>query len=530
MPEETPIQPEPQKINTPEVQDIFSNPPAAAKKEIMEEVTQYGNTGEMIYVMPEKFRKAQRKLSKKDKNKSLVLILCLLVIIVGGGLGFYFWITNYHPNIPVINQIPAITQPEDNNSPSIPTANTSIEQTLKAEIKDQGGETVSWLEFYLPAGAVDPNLKIELTSQAVTDADVFNDYKVVGGIYKIQSTNLILQKSATLRAFYHNKIVESNWENDIVLGYLKDNIWTPLSSVQDAENNLITAQLDLLPSDTFALIVPKNKVTPTTEIFQIAPQISSTIDSDQDGLTDTEETIYRTGVSNPDTDGDGISDGQEIVNLTDPLQAGENKLSAAGLVNIYTNSTFSYSFFYPSSWITRAIPETNNEEVLVITNTGEFFSVSVEKNPDQLSLIDWYSKQSPTTEKGLLTTITVNNQPALWSSDHLTIYISKDENVYVISYNVGTEKEANFKATFKLLINSFQFIVPSAPVASRPDGTLIKYPNSPAVYLIESGSKRAFKSGDIFGKLGYKWANVIEIPITEIFSDGPIIDENEPKK
>ncbi|MDD3102066.1 MAG: hypothetical protein PHE59_02890 [Patescibacteria group bacterium] len=527
MPEETPIQPEPQKTNTSAVQDIFSNPPAAAKREITEEVTQYGTTGEMIYVMPEKFRKAQRKLSKKDKNKSLILILCLLIIIIGGGLGFYFWIKNYHPNIPVITQIPAITQPDENNSSSVPVANTSIEQTLKAEIKDQSGESVSWLEFYLPAGAVDSNLKIELTSEPTTNNDTYNDYKVIGGIYKIQSTNLVLQKSATLRAFYHNKIIESNWESDIALGYLKDNIWTPLSSTQDAENNLVTVQLDLLPSDTFALIVSKNKATPKIETFQVAPQISSTIDSDQDSLTDTEETIYRTGINNPDTDGDGISDGQEIVNLTDPLQAGENKLSAAGLVNIYTNSTFSYSFFYPSSWITRAIPETNNEEVLVITNTGEFFSATVEKNPDQLSLIDWYLKQSPTTERNLLTNITVNNQPALWSSDHLTIYIAKDENVYTVSYNVGTEKEANFKATFKMLINSFQFIIPSSPVSSRPDGTLIKYPDSAMVYLIENGSKRVFKSGEIFEKLGYKWENVIEISADETFLDGSIIDENE---
>ncbi|MFA5050562.1 MAG: thrombospondin type 3 repeat-containing protein [Patescibacteria group bacterium] len=524
MPEETPIQPESQKTDASAVQDIFANPPPAAKKEIIEEVTQYGTTGEMIYVMPEKFRKAQRKLSKKDKNKSLILILCLLIIIVGGGFAFYFWITNYHPNIPVVTQIPAITQPEENNSPSVPAANVSIEQTLKAEIKDQTGETVSWLEFYLPAGAVDQNLKIELISEPITNENTFNDYKVIGGTYKIQSTNLILQKSATLRAFYHNKIVESNWENDIVLGYLKDNIWTPLSSTQDVENNLIIAQLDLLPSDTFALIVSKSKAIPQTEIFQIAPQISSTVDSDQDSLTDTEETIYRTSVNNPDTDGDGISDGQEIANLTDPLQTGENKLSAAGLINIYTNSTFSYSFFYPSSWITRAIPETNNEEVLVITNTGEFFSATAEKNPDQLSLIDWYSKQSPTTEKSSLTAVIVNNQPALWSSDHLTIYISKGENVYVISYNVGTEKEANFKTTFKMLINSFQFI---APVSSRPNGTLIKYPDSAMVYLIENGSKRVFKSGEIFEKLGYKWENVIEIPTTETFPDGSIIDENE---
>ncbi|NTW14716.1 MAG: hypothetical protein HGA31_06875 [Candidatus Moranbacteria bacterium] len=46
-------------------------------------------------------------------------------------------------------------------------------------------------------------------------------------------------------------------------------------------------------------------------------------DTDVDGLTDEGEiNIYHTDINNPDTDTDGVSDGQEILNGTDPLNAG----------------------------------------------------------------------------------------------------------------------------------------------------------------------------------------------------------------
>ena len=44
------------------------------------------------------------------------------------------------------------------------------------------------------------------------------------------------------------------------------------------------------------------------------------LDSDQDGLSDTEEKTYGTNPNNPDTDGDGYSDGAEVQSGYDPLK------------------------------------------------------------------------------------------------------------------------------------------------------------------------------------------------------------------
>lgn len=45
------------------------------------------------------------------------------------------------------------------------------------------------------------------------------------------------------------------------------------------------------------------------------------IDTDNDGLTDSEEVLHGTNPSNPDTDGDGIYDGSEVANDTNPNKA-----------------------------------------------------------------------------------------------------------------------------------------------------------------------------------------------------------------
>ena len=46
------------------------------------------------------------------------------------------------------------------------------------------------------------------------------------------------------------------------------------------------------------------------------------IDTDNDGLKDWEERLWKTSINNPDTDGDGTNDGAEVVLERSPLVAG----------------------------------------------------------------------------------------------------------------------------------------------------------------------------------------------------------------
>ena len=531
--------------------------PELIKKDIIKKVddgqglsqqSQSSETEEKIYVMPKKFNRKNRKRRERSSNKtgskkrSLILFLiAFFILLIAGVIYFYFWAQKYYNNQDKTSEVLPEAQQEKVQERLVVEEGVeekllpkedvkeeiiSKEQTLRTEIKDGKEEIISWIELYLPAGAIDPETQIGITGNLPSKDKGDKSYNVIGPVYQIAPADgLIFLQTASLNVFYHQDLVEEEWEGDIGIGYFKDDLWMPLSnSTIDVDNNIISVDLDFLPSSALALIIEKSKIASSVKEFQIAPNISSSADDDNDGLTNIEEAIFGTEIKNPDSDADSVPDGQEILTLMDPL-TGSNKIATSGIINIYTNPTFAYSFFYPASWLSRAIPETNNQEILVITNTGEFFSVTVENNPEKLNLKDWYLRQAPGVNPDLLLESIVNNQPAVWSQDHLTIYIGKKDKVYILSYMIGASEEANFKTTFQMLINSFQFIVQPK---GRADGTLIKYPNKPEIYLIENNKKRAFKSGEIFEKLGFKWEDVIEIPIDEVYPDGPVIESLAP--
>jgi len=520
--------------------------PEMAKKGIIEEATKAGgSTEEELYVMSDKFRKTKTKADmpgKKSKKSSLLIIILVLILVIIGVAAFYLWTRGFFRIGTKIEPIKTEqteaeqTETEVETPPALTEEEVGVseEKTLSKELKSEEGEVISRIEFHLPEGAIDPDMELDVQVESLSEETEYEkDYKIIGGLYRFSLqtetgaeerdvADLIFEKPCNMKIFYNQSLVEEKWQSDLTIGYFKDGIWTSVPcSVQDTE--LTASGLEYLSSDTWAVIVDKVRVMPEEETFKIAPNIFSSLDTDSDGLTDIEEGIFKTEINNPDSDADGSSDGQEIIDLNDPMQTNGVRLASSGLINIYTNPTYSYSFFYPVSWLSRAIPETDNQEILVITNTGEFFSVTVENNPESLSPKDWYLRQSPHIDEASLYSETVNDQDAVWNPEHLTIYISKDNKIYIISYNVGTEEEANFKTTFEMLINSFQFVVQSQ---GRLDGTLIKYPDQPGVYLIQGGQKRAFASGEIFEKLGFKWEDVIEIPVEEIYPDGLIINNN----
>lgn len=86
--------------------------------------------------------------------------------------------------------------------------------------------------------------------------------------------------------------------------------------------------------DTDPIIVQKtNKdFNGQATIGQIISE-NATIDSDHDGLSDWEESIYGTDPHNSDTDGDGYLDGEEVLSGHDPLKKGPDDLIKKGEIN-----------------------------------------------------------------------------------------------------------------------------------------------------------------------------------------------------
>jgi hypothetical protein len=180
-------------------------------------------------------------------------------------------------------------------------------------------------------------------------------------------------------------------------------------------------------------------------------------DADADGLTDFEEGLYGTDYLKSDTDSDSYIDGLELLNLYNPAGIAPQKIEETELVKIYSNPTYNYTIFYPTSWLARALGETTSEEVMFTSATGELMEVIVEENRSNLPLLDWYLSEAPGTSPAELGDVTTKSGlVGKKSADGLTAYFSSGGKIYVLSYNVGIKTELNYKSTFEMMIKSFK--------------------------------------------------------------------------
>ena len=73
------------------------------------------------------------------------------------------------------------------------------------------------------------------------------------------------------------------------------------------------------------------------------------------------------------------------------------------------------------------------------------------------------------------------------------------------------------------LVNSYETGEQITATSSHPTGTLIKYPNSSSVYLIENGKKRLFKTSQVFSSYGFKPTDVLLLSNDFVYKIGEAI-------
>jgi len=470
----------------PKKQEDFLQTPDVARKELLSNVDGQQEMEGEIHVMPEKFRQAliKKGIGGRSSGFSIwkFLLIILIVFLIGGGV-FYWWVKTYYlapletfsseedifeeqPEEKAEQEKSVETQPQEVVEEKQEQEVLSPPFNVKTMIKNQQGEILSYLEIDIPKGAYDPNLNPDFAVKEIPFEEKYNqgDYQVIVGPYQVLPTDIVFNnKPAKIISFYSQDIINPLWEDDLKLGYFKDGIWSDLNAVLDKENNLLTAEVNLFPSEVYAIICSKDVLTQGEEGATPVSDIETGDDADKDGLTDLEEYIYGTDINNKDTDNDGMSDSKEVINLRDPKQAESSKdLISSGTVKLYTNPVYNWSIFYPFSWLVREVPETQSREILIITETSEFFSITIQDNPNDLDLKQWYLAQSPGVKEEQLSLTKIKGKDALWSPDGLTLYLKDGKGkVFTISYNLGTLQKANFQTTFQMMINSFQYVEPS---------------------------------------------------------------------
>jgi hypothetical protein len=94
-----------------------------------------------------------------------------------------------------------------------------------------------------------------------------------------------------------------------------------VSEETDNVSNVVSSQpggtIKYVPGAPLPAVVP-----PVAQPNPVTTPNSSTIDSDNDGLSDADEAFYGTDPFNPDTDGDGFTDGDEVKNGYNPAGPG----------------------------------------------------------------------------------------------------------------------------------------------------------------------------------------------------------------
>ncbi len=84
-------------------------------------------------------------------------------------------------------------------------------------------------------------------------------------------------------------------------------------------------------------------------------------------------------------------------------------------------------------------------------------AIVIEKNQNNLPIISWYLGQAPGVKAGdIQTFVTKSNLDGIKSPDGFSAYFTKNGIVYIISYNIGTKLEINYKRTFEMMLNSFK--------------------------------------------------------------------------
>ncbi len=248
---------------------------------------------------------------------------------------------------------------------------------------------------------------------------------------------------------------------------------------------------------------------------QTPPQISS--DSDNDGLTDAEESVVGSSPIEQDSDKDGFIDGQELAKGYSPTAPGggdSGKLPAASFIAALSTNFIKDNFkiLYPKSWPATTIPATN--QVVITTNTGEIIKISARDNNDRISAANWYLNNNPQASLSQLKSVTADDLSGVFSPNGLAAYLADaDKNqLYSFEYMMDANAQLRYPALFLMIIKNFKPVIGREATAdwqaydNTADGYSVKYPTDWKTVVV-SDSIAGF--APITMALDYQWAILV---------------------
>lgn len=299
-------------------------------------------------------------------------------------------------------------------------------------------------------------------------ADNKNNFKAVGGLIiglgiilvgaLIYFSYRFIIKSQTVPQAPINQQTETENLNPKVeanIATTTENISTS-TEVEVKEDN--TNIIDLTGEENASTTTSEIITSPTSSDFIDEGQAftaSPILDSDSDGLNDSEEKVLGTNPNLDDSDGDGYSDLSELKNGYNPVSASQ-ALYPNDFLTSYQSKVGKYQIYYPTSWSIKSI--NNDYTTIISTPDNSLLQISVQDNVNIQSIMSWYETTFPGET---VTYDRLKNGDAwegIFGTDGLNFYItdSKRENIYVISYIPSISGRLVYPEIFQLIINSFK--------------------------------------------------------------------------
>ncbi|MBL7021876.1 hypothetical protein ISR92_00910 [Patescibacteria group bacterium] len=385
-------------------------------------------TGE-IYTMPKPDGSGPIKPSKGKSSPKLMIIIAAIVVIAVIAAGFWFYSTmtvipedNLLINPPLNNDLLPLDEVDEEEEEVSSTPVDRDRQRLDDITGVRSALALYYQEMKAYPDIMDDLLDNYLDNIPINPSPGGNSY-----IYVPQNSNQSYKLTFTL-------------EEGGVLGIL-----TLKSGEYQAGPSLIEPFIEN----------GEEEAAPDTG-DDLAIELISGLDTDEDGLTDIEENLYATNSALVDTDEDGYSDASELVNLYDPAQVA-TLLADTETVTQYINTEYNYSILYPTEWTVRALTE-EKEQVIFNSETTEFVQILVLENPLGLSARNWYLSYNEDIEADSLEEIVLNNIVGVQAGAGRYTYLGVGSSIYSIIYNVGTTNQLNYQATYDMMLNSWELI------------------------------------------------------------------------
>lgn len=247
-----------------------------------------------------------------------------------------------------------------------------------------------------------------------------------------QVINTPIQPSAATNTTQPSLVIDENSEQAVATSTINDeDIDVAASSTES------TDLLGIIDTNTITTVMP-----------MAAP------DSDSDGLTDPEESIFGTDQNKKDSDDDGYEDLAEIKSGYNP--AGQGKLLVNSSFDVYSNPTYSYTLYYPKIWSTN--DGAGDNSIVFLIDDKQFIQVIVQDNAEAQTIEDWYKSQFNVSFIPSAQTVYKTNWTGVKNENGLVVYLSNPlgTKIYTLSYQIGDNNIADFKNIFDLMIDSLK--------------------------------------------------------------------------